>query len=145
MVVAVHGRDVPAPPHPEGRELLTSTVTAWTAFWRSSLTGLVEDADLPALGRLFRLYDLRGRMETALLEQPFSLGSTGQVVVNPAAKEIASLDGRIGKLEAAFGITPKARLELGVTFGAAARSLEDLNRGFDPEAGDEGDDPRRPA
>lgn len=133
----------PTPPHPESRKLLVQTVRAWNEFWASDLSGLVLTADRPALARLFRMYDLRERMERQLLKQPFVLGSTGQLVSHPAAKEIASLDGRIVALEDRFGITPLARLKLGVTFGQAAKSLEAINADFDlDEEEDAQADPR---
>lgn len=130
---------IPDPPHPHDRELLPSTVAAWEAFWLSELAGLVKPVDLPPLGRLFHMYDLRERMERAYLAEPFVTGSTGQIVSHPAAKEIASLDARIDKLEPRFGLTPKGRLELGIAFGAMSRTLEELNRDFDDEGQDEAD------
>lgn len=132
VVVALASAE-PPPPHPDRHKLLAVTVKAWSTFWSSDLAGLVQPADMQALGRLFRMYDLRERMERALLAQPFTTGSTGQLVAHPAAKEIASLDGRIVALEDRFGLTPAGRLKLGIVFGAAARSLEDLNRGFDDD------------
>lgn len=134
----------PAPPHPATQELLAETVEAWEEFWASELARLVNRSDRPALARLFRMYDMRERMERVHAEQPFVEGSTGQLVSHPAAKEIASLDGRILALEDRFGITPMARLKLGVTFGAAAKSLEDLNRGFDDQGAGEAAGPQDP-
>lgn len=140
--VSAVATSVPSAPHPSGSKLLAATVEAWETFWSDELAGLVKPADMPALVRLFRMYDLRERMERQLLKQPFAEGSTGQIVVHPASKEMASLDGRILALEDRFGITPAGRLKLGVVFGAAARSLEELNRDFDHD--DEIDaDPRR--
>jgi P27 family predicted phage terminase small subunit len=141
---ALPAAGVPAPPHPPGKRLLAATVEAWSVFWGSDLASLVKPADLPPLTRLFRMYDLRERMERALLTEPFVTGSTGQIVAHPAAKEVASLDGRIEKLEARFGITPKGRMDLGVAMGAAARSLEELNDDFDRDRDQEEEvDPRR--
>lgn len=138
---------VPPAPHPANSKLLAETTKAWTAFWTSEISGLVQDPDRPALVRLFRMYDQRTRLERVVLKTPFVTGSTGQLTMHPGAKEIASLDGRILQLEDRLGITPMARLKLGVTFGAAARSLEDLNRDFreddgEEEAGTQEADPR---
>lgn len=41
------------------------------------------------------------------------------------------LDGEIRALEDRFGCSPAARLRLGIRFGQAARTLEDLARGLD--------------
>ena len=123
--------EVPKPPHPARRKLLAETVQAWERFWRSELAGLVQPADEPALARLWHLYDTRARFERILLRSPFVPGSAGQTVVHPAAREIASLDGRILALEDRFGITPMGRLKLGLTFGAAVKTLEDINADFE--------------
>lgn len=137
-------RPTPPPPHPTNRKLLAATVRAWTTFWASPMSALVDDADMLSLGRLFHMYDMRERLERMMLDAPVVAGSKGQPVLHPAAAEIASLDGRIDRLEPRFGITPKGRLELGITFGAASKSLEEMNRAFDDEdAGEEDDDPRR--
>jgi P27 family predicted phage terminase small subunit len=122
---------------------LAETTKAWVSFWESEIAGLVTDPDMPALTRLFRMYDQRTRYERIVLKTPFVTGSTGQTVSHPASKEIASLDGRILQLEDRLGITPMARLKLGITFGAAAKSLEDMNRDFEDDPDGEEEDPRR--
>lgn len=133
---------VPEPPSlPGSRRLLVVTVKAWDAFWNSELAQLVDPVDAcTALPRLFRMYDQRERFERLTLATPMVEGSQGQPVVNPAAGQVASLDVRILALEDRFGITPMARLKLGITFGAATRSLEDLNRDLEDDEPDE--DPR---
>jgi P27 family predicted phage terminase small subunit len=129
-----------------GEELSADVRSAWSSFWRSEVAGLVLDADRPALRRLFEYYELHARMMLAFMAEPFVSGSTGQVVANPAAKEIASLEGRIVALEDRFGITPAGRLKLGIVLGAAAKSLEDMNATFLASSGNAADsediDPR---
>jgi P27 family predicted phage terminase small subunit len=135
----------PMPKPPGGGQFLAATKSAWEAFWADPLlANLVKPADQPALVRLFGLYDERERMVREVKRQRMTKGSTGQVTVNPASKEVASLDGRIDKLEAAFGITPKARLALGISLGAAARSLDDINRAFEDDEDDDGRDDEDP-
>jgi len=133
---------VPPPPRPNGKPLLSSIGQAWVAFWTSDISGLVLDADRHSLDRLFVMYDLRERMMRAFHDKPFTQGSTGQTVVHPAAKEIASLDARIKGDEERFGITPASRLKLGIVLGAAAKSLEDMNSGFTVDDDEEEVDPR---
>lgn len=129
------------PTLPGRRKLLAQTVRAWEAFWSSELAQLADPVDCAtALPRLFRMYDERERFERLVLETPMAVGSTGQPVVNPAAGQVASLDGRINALEDRFGITPMARLKLGITFGAARRSLDDLADDIDDDTDE--DDPR---
>ncbi len=127
-----------------GKPPLKFTCEAWAAYWSSSLPQLLTEADKPALIRLFDLYDQRERMARAFRREPFSTGSTGQKVVNPAARELATLDVRMVALEDRFGITPLARMKLGIAIGEGARSLEDLNREFeDDKDGRQDQDPRR--
>jgi hypothetical protein len=47
--------------------------------------------------------------------EPLVEGSTGQPVLSPFAAEVHRLEGVIAKLEDRFGLTPLARLRLGVT------------------------------
>ena len=141
IVVAGPAREIPPVPHPRGGRLSSETATAWVTFWGSELGVLVADADGPTVVRLFRLYDLRERFARVVVAEPMVAGSKGQPRVNPAAAELASLDGRIAALEDRFGLTPLARFRFGLTFGQAARSIEKLNEGFG-EDDDEEDDPR---
>jgi len=105
---------LPAPaPHWGG-----STTEAWNDFWSSPLAGpqVMKPTDAPALRRLF---DLRDRLTKAFDEmdlEPIVVGSTGQPTMSPWAAEIHRLEGAVSKLEDKFGLTPLARLKLGVTF-----------------------------
>ncbi len=137
--------EVPPLPSPAGGRVLASTKRAWTAFWEDQLLApMVRPADMAPLVRLFHLYDERERAVKAYRAERAVTGSTGQLVVNPFEKAVASMDARIDKLEERFGITPKARLALGIAMGAAAKSLEDINRGFEDDDDTEGEehDPR---
>ncbi len=49
-------------------------------------------------------------------------------------------DAEIRQLEDRFGMTPRARLQLGITFSESVRSLEALNQSF--IADDDEEDPR---
>lgn len=139
---------LPAPPapRPDKGALLKVTQDQWRAFWDSPVGSLVDrGSDLPALHRLFLLYDERERAERAYRRQRSSTGSTGQLVVNPFAKQVASIDARITQLEDRFGLSPKARLDLGVTLGEAIRSADEISRRVTEvlmASDDDGDDPR---
>jgi P27 family predicted phage terminase small subunit len=130
----------PVPPMPVG--LLAPVRAACAAFWASEQASLVMPADHPALARLFALLDERERSARAARRQRLVEGSQGQVVLNPLLKYVSSLDAEIRQLEDRFGLTPLARLRLGVTFGEAHRSLADLNRALLEEVDDDDDDPR---
>lgn len=91
---------------------------AWNDFWSSPLAGpqVMKPTDAPALRRLF---DLRNRLLwalTAMDDEPIVVGSTGQPTMSPWAQEIHRLESAVSRLEDKFGLTPLARLKLGVTY-----------------------------
>jgi P27 family predicted phage terminase small subunit len=143
-LVALPAGKVEAPPPPAG--LLKATRDAWERFWGSSLASLVvPDTDLLALRRLWTLYDERARALNGYRKARLVRGSMGQVALSPLARVIEACDAEIRALEDRFGLTPMARLRLGVQLGEAARSLEDLSAALDDEGDQEtaGQDPRR--
>lgn len=131
------------PPHPDLR--LKATRAAWDEFWQSSVARLIDTrSDLPALTRLFRLYDELGTMDNYVRKHGrVALGSTGQVALNPIYKHMTSIRSEVTALEDRFGLTPMARLKLGATLGSAAASLDKLNEQFNEQEPDDDDvDPR---
>jgi hypothetical protein len=73
------------------------------------------------------MYEERERMDTYLREEPMTVGSQGQKILNPMYRQRTSVDAEIRQLEDRFGLHPKAGLQLGIVYGEAARSLEELN------------------
>ncbi len=138
-LVAVREGDLPALRTPP-TALLKPQQEAWEAFWRSPLAGLVMDADLPALHRLFRLRDEWQRCFEASRGERLVSGSTEQMVLHPLYKHMTTLEKAIESLEAQFGLTPLARLKLGVTFGEAKRSIAEINAAAAAEEGEESDE-----
>ena len=131
-----------APAAPRG--WLRATAERWAIYWASPVGQLADpETDLPAILRLYSLYDERERAYRAYKKRRLVKGSQGQPVVNPAWRQVPVMDAEIRQLEDRLGLTPQSRLKLGVTFGAAARSLEDLNRDLtkDDDASDD-QDPR---
>jgi len=130
------------PPEPPAG-LLAATRAAWAGFWASPLAALVIEADHPALERLFELYDERARAWREYREHRVVEGSQGQPVANPLFRVAMALDVEVRALEDRYGLTPAARLKLGIRLGEAARSLEDLARDLDDDASWDEDDTRR--
>lgn len=135
---------VDPPIAPKG--LLKSTTESWTSFWRSPMAQLVQlDTDLPSLTRLWALYDEHERCYRASRQDRLVVGSQGQYVLNPLYRQMVTLETEIRNLEDRFGLSPMARLKLGITFGEAHRSLDSLNRAALEDADDDAeaeDDPR---
>ncbi len=135
-LVAISGGRPEPPAPPAG--LLAETVADWQAFWTSALaSAAVPATDLPAITRLFRLRDERERMARVVRKARVVLGSEGQPRANPLYSQINSFDAEIRQIEDRFGLTPMARLKLGITLGDAARSLADLNAELDGDLDDD--------
>ena len=114
-------RVLPSPvlmvPKPEPH-WVPAVVESWNDLWSSPFAGpqVTKPTDAPALRRLF---DMRNRLLSALDAfdaEPITVGSTGQPTMSPWAQEVHRLEGVVSKLEDKFGLTPLARLKLGVTF-----------------------------
>lgn len=122
-----------APPDPTIRPDPPATLTpvaiaAWDAFWQSPMARFVIPTDLPALRRLFRLYDQREAFLDQGLEDPMAEGSQHQPSLSPYLREVDTLDGKILTLEDRFGMSPLSRLKLQVIVGDASRSLAETNK-----------------
>lgn len=89
---------------------------AWDELWSSQLVQALKPTDLPAMRRLFDLRDRWLAAAEAFDAAPVTAGSMGQDTLSPWAQEMHRLDAAIGKLEDRFGLTPMARLKLGVVF-----------------------------
>lgn len=133
LISMAGGLTVPDPPP----GLLASSKASWDRFWSSPLAKIVvPDTDGDAIARLWTLKDERARIFTAIRRQRMVRGSKGQPRANPLYAQIASLDAAIQQLEDRFGMSAKARLQLGVILGDAARSLSDLNADLETDPDD---------
>lgn len=105
------------------------TVERWSAFWGSPLAGQVEQSDHGALRRLFWLYDEVERLIEAIGQTGRVVaGSQGQPRANPLYKQVQEFQAEARQLEDRFGLSPKARLALGISFAEAVSSLDALNQ-----------------
>lgn len=121
-LVPLECHPAPIPNAPTG--LLASVRRTWADFWASPLAqNVVLPTDIPALERLWRLYDERERSSRAARRQRIVVGSQGQPVLHPLLRYVAELDAEIRQLEDRFGLTPLSRLRLGITQGQALESL----------------------
>jgi len=120
----------PAPPAPA--EWLAESKTEWQSFWTSPLAAaLLPVTDEPAVRRLFGLRDERERMMRGIRRQRLVPGARGQPRANPLYAQLASFDSEIRQLEDRIGLTPQARLKLGISLGDAVRSLSEIAEAID--------------
>jgi hypothetical protein len=127
------------PELPEDLELLPATREWWDAYWISDVAKAVQaDTDARGVIRLAWLYDERDRVASTLrkLDSPTAVGSQGQMIIHPLTKYLGQLDGEIRQLEDRFGLSPRARIALGIELTKARRSLADLYKSGDPKKGE---------
>lgn len=120
------------PPPPTG--LLKTHRDSWARYWTSKVAGAADPVtDLPTATRLWTLYDERERAYRGYRKQRLVEGSQGQLVINPLYKVVQSCDSEIRALEDRLGLNPKARLQLGIAVGEAAKSIADLNQALEAD------------
>ena len=130
------------PPAPVG--LLKPSRDRWEAYWRSAVSSAVDlNADFGLVERWIRSVDEWHRAYREFRKARTTEGSTGQLVLSPLAKWIRHVEGEIARCEQQLGLTPMARLRLGLTANQARLTAEQLNRSL--SEADDSDDPDRDA
>lgn len=121
--------DVTVPAAPDG--LSPVQQDSWHEFWKSELSQLVKQTDMSSVKRLWNYYQQHEDLTAIFGKGRMVAGSTGQPRLNPALDGLMKLEGAILRLENELGLTPSARLRLGITFADATNSLDALARKFD--------------
>ena len=135
--------DAPAPT----ADWLVETKKQWVELWQHAITA-AYDRTLHEyqLRRMFDLRDERARLRRVVRKTPMVEGSQGQPRINPLVDRISTIDGELLKLEMANGMNPASLLKLGINYGQAKKSLDDLSRGIygddEEDGGSEEEDPR---
>ncbi len=118
--------NVPEPPS----GLLRATVAAWDELWASPVAATFLPSDMPALARVFELRDEWTRVTRVARKQRLTEGHKQQPVLNPLLRYAETLAAEVRALEDRYGLSPRSRLQLGIAFGEAHRSLDALNAEF---------------
>lgn len=114
-----------APTAPDG--LGEHAAAVWTTFWASKVSGAVDlDADGEALRHWIRCVDERENLRGATSRAPLVKGSHEQLMLNPLFRRLRDLNREIARAEEHFGMTPLARLRLGVTYLQEQVAREDF-------------------
>lgn len=128
------------PPAPEN--LLERTRKLWHWYWDSQVASVASDTtDLPQIEIVFQMLDEHARCFRAFSTKRLVRGSQGQMVLNPLGRYCDRLRGQILSYAREIGLTPIAKLRLGITAGHAKKTLDQMNRELD--ADDDAADPRR--
>ncbi len=107
---------------------------AWEAYWSGPTPHVLGvSATDPPLLRWIEALDEYADLSARYRLEPVTKGSTGQDRQNPLVTRINKLETSIAKYEDQFGMTPHARMKLGIKGYQQQRSLADL---FDAGEGD---------
>lgn len=138
LVAAPEPDAVIVPDPPTG--LLKKSKEIWRDYFTSPVSQAVElSSDRPRLERWILLVDEWHRTLRAMRKRGrWELGSQGQPVLSPLAGYLMQLEGQIKAAETELGMTPRARLSLGIAIGQVQKTIADLNAELD--ANDETDD-----
>lgn len=126
LIQAYEPAEVPDAPEGLSEELEAS----WVEFFSSELSGLIKPTDMPVVRRLWAYYQQHEDLNNIFERSKLVAGSTGQPRMNPAFDGMMKLEGAIYRLENELGLTPSARLRLGITFADATNSIDALNDRF---------------
>ena len=89
--------------------------SCWTNIWTLG-AGVYQPTDVNVIERYCSLHERRHRLLVIVESDGWlAQGSTGQVVVHPAAKMVSDIEGRLATLEDRLGLNPEARLRRGIT------------------------------
>lgn len=114
-----------APRLPDG--LGDHAAAVWAAFWASKVSGAVDlEADGEALRHWIICVDEREKLRAATVRAPLVKGSHEQLMLNPLFRRLRDLNREIARAEEHFGMTPLARLRLGVTYLQEQVAREEL-------------------
>ncbi len=113
------------PSAPEG--LGEHALGAWSGFWASKVSGAVDLlADGEALRHWILCVDEREKLRAATVRAPLAKGSHEQLMLNPLCRRLRDLSREIARAEEHFGMTPLARMRLGVTYLQEQAAKENL-------------------
>lgn len=114
---------------------LKTTVEAWELLWSSGVASVLElDSDIESVVRWASLLDERARAFEAYRSCRIVEGGNGQPVLSPYWKVVQNCDAELRALEDRIGLSPQARLRLGITYADAATSLDGLNKLMERDA-----------
>lgn len=121
--------DTPRPIPPAPKETQPNARRRWRDYWRSPIARAVNlDSDGEAIYRWLHCISERERLQPLADKTPLVKGSTGQLVANPLYGIIAGLSREIERLEEHLGMTPLARMRLGITAAQETATVHDLRQ-----------------
>jgi P27 family predicted phage terminase small subunit len=112
--------------------LLAATKRIWSAYWQSPVSRAVDrEADRYRVERWITTVDEYERITAIFKQTRIVKGSTGQAVLNPLSQYLQQVLAEINKAETELGLTPLARMRLGIAYGEAQLTALELARALD--------------
>jgi P27 family predicted phage terminase small subunit len=105
----------------------------WTAIWTAGHGFYNEATDLYVIERYVSLQVRRAMLMARLeLDGYITEGSQGQDVAHPAARLLLDVEGKLPALEDRLGLSPEARLRLGLAVAETKSKLDAFREEADP-------------
>ena len=128
------------PPVPDG--FLKRTADLWGWYWESQVGSVAsETTDVAQVELLFQMLDEHSRCFRTFRKHRLVEGSQGQSVINPLGRYCDRLRMQILAFAREIGLTPHAKMRLGISAVQAKKSLDQMNRELDADD-DDAQDPR---
>lgn len=109
--------------------LLPASRKLWRAYWASPVSRASEvNADAGLLQRWIEAVNEWQIVYEEFKRERIVAGSHGQPVLNPLASYMKTLEQTITYAEQQLGLTPVARIRLGIAIGEAKLTAHELNR-----------------
>jgi P27 family predicted phage terminase small subunit len=144
LVLASPGVHVPQIPLAERRNLSTTAKGMWRDLWCSpAASAWNAEADGPALLRYLIALDTWLAWQLIVKQAPLIRGSKEQLRPNPLITQMRVLERELRATEEAFGMSPRARISLGVSLAhglSLLHSDEDEEPDYVPAGYPEPDD-----
>ncbi len=111
-----------APSPPAGFD--AETVALWDTLWRLGV-GVYAEAHVPTIQRYCELTQERRHFRSVIKDEGWVVvGSQGQSVLHPVARQLRDVEGKLMSLEDRLGLSPEASIRLGLATAEVKSKLD---------------------
>ena len=112
--------NAPVPP----ADFDTESVELWDTLWRLGV-GVYAEAHVPTITRYVHLTQERRHFRAIIKAEGWTVvGSQGQSVIHPIARQLRDVEGKLMSLEDRLGLSPEASLRLGIATAEVKSKLD---------------------
>lgn len=117
---------IPYEPPPPPEHLGQFGALVWREVWALGEGVYNTTSDVYVIERYATLQERRRRLLDQIGDDYLGVGSQGQDVLNPLVRVVQDIEGKLGALEAVLGLSPEARLRLGISAAEAKSKLDEF-------------------